>query len=201
MTRPLNVLDRWVGGTRGGHRGATGGGWSERDSATRWHGARWEISYAPYTCVTCRLHVCLPDMKIVTRQFAARVRGVWAGRHAHDGLSRRHGADARGWLTVTRPRGREKALKPFGWMSHRAERIVSGPPPLTAVHARRVGAVMDRRPELLRSGMHAGRARCGCTMGIPCPASGERTSLAASMPGTLAWRGRLSPWRDADAAR
>ena len=76
VMKPVTVLDRSVRGTRVGHQGATGGGWPEPDAATRCHGARWEISYVPYTCVTCRLHVCLPDMKIVTRQFAARVGGV-----------------------------------------------------------------------------------------------------------------------------
>ena len=48
-----------------------------------------------------------------------------------------HGADARGWLTVPHPRGREKALKPFGWIDRRAERI------------------MDARAEMLRRGVQA----------------------------------------------
>ena len=48
-----------------------------------------------------------------------------------------------GWLAVTHARGREKALKPFGWMDRRAERI------------------MDARPEVLRRGVQADRARLG----------------------------------------
>ena len=141
VTRPLSVLDRWVGGTRDGYRGAIGDAWPVTDSATRCHGARWEMAYSPRTCMTRRLHVRLHAMEIVTRQFAARVRGFRAGRHPHDGLSHRHGADARGWLTVTHPRGREKALKPFGWMGRRAERI------------------MGARLEMLRRGMQADCAR------------------------------------------
>ena len=118
VTRPLNVLNRWVGGTRGGHRRATGGAWPATDSATRCHGARWEMAYFPRTCMACRLHVRLHAMEIVTKQFAARVRRFRAGRHPHDGLSRLHGADARGWQTVTRLRGREKALMPSaGWVA------------------------------------------------------------------------------------
>ena len=141
VMKPLNVLDRWVGGTRDGYRGAIGDAWPVTDSATRCHGARWEMAYFPRTCTTCRLHVRLHDMEIVTRRFAARVRGFRAGRHPHDGLSHRHGADARGWLTVTPPRGCEKALKPFGWLDRRA------------------GRIMDARPEMLRRGMQADCAR------------------------------------------
>ena len=176
VMKPLNVLDRRTGGKRDGHRGATGGAWPDPDSASCCHGATWEISYIPYTCMTCRLHVRLHAMEIVTRQFAARERGFRAGRHPRDGLSGRDGADARGWLTVTHPRGREKALKPFGWMGRRAERI------------------MDARPEMLRRGVQA-EWHEAWPPGRRCPASGKRTSLAASMPGTRAGRGRVSPWR------
>ena len=134
------------------------------------------MAYSPRTCVTYRLHVRLHDMEIERSQFAACVRGVRARRHPHDGLSRRHGADARGWLAVTHPRGREKALKPFGWMDRRAERI------------------MDARPEVLRRGGQADRARLGRREdGVSH--RGERTRLAASMPGPLARRGRVSLWR------
>ena len=68
-------------------------------------------------------------MEIVTRQFGPCVRGFRAGRHPHEGLSRLHGADARGWLTVTHLKGCERAPKPLGRMGRRAERIVFGPPP------------------------------------------------------------------------
>ena len=174
--KPLNALDRWVRGTRDGHRGATGGGWPHPDSATRCHGTRWEMAYSPRTCVTCRLHVRLHDMEILTRQFAPRVAGFRAGIHPHHALLRRHGPGTRGWKTVTHLKGREKALKPFGWTGRRAEWIVSDLPRLRGVHPRKVARFMDARPELLRRGMYADRAGLG-RPGRPCPASGDRTSL------------------------
>ena len=145
-----NVSNLWMDGKRDGHQGAIGGAWPDPDAATRCLGATWEMAYFPPTCTTCRLHVRLHAMEIAKRRFAAVEGRLWAGCHPHDGLSRRHGADARAWLAVTHPRGREKALKPLG---------LAGSP-----------------------GKH-------------CPASGERPSLAASMPGTLARRGRVSSWR------
>lgn len=38
--KPVDVLDRRVGGTRDGHRDATGGAWPDPESASRCHGAR-----------------------------------------------------------------------------------------------------------------------------------------------------------------
>ena len=182
VMKPVDVLDRWMGGTRDGHRGATGGAWPATDSATRCHGARWEMAYSLRTCTTCRLQVRLPDMEIETRRFTARVRGFRAGRHSHDGLSRLHDADARGWLTVTRPRGCEKALKPFGWMGRRAGRIV------------------DACPEVLQRGMQAGRAKLG-RREDGARHRGERTRLAVCMPGTLSPARAREPVEDTDAAR
>ncbi len=177
VMKPLNVLNRWVGGIRGGHQSAIGGAWLAPDSATRCHGARWEMAYSPRTCTTCRLHVRLHAMEIERRRFAARVRGVRAGRHSHDGLSRFHGADARGWLTVTHPRGREKALKPFGWIGRRAERI------------------MGARPEMLRRGVQADRARLG-RREDGARHRGSRRALRHPCPEPLnARRGRMSTWR------
>ena len=142
--RARNVLDRWVRGGRGtGIETRLGGAWPDPDSASRYHGVTWEISYMPYTCVTRRLRVRLHDMEIVTRQASPCVAEFRAGRHADDGLSRRYGADARGWRTIAHLRGREKALKPCGWLNRRVERI------------------MDARPKLLRRGMQTGRARLG----------------------------------------
>ena len=80
-TKPVDVLDRRVGGRRDGHRDAAGGAWPDPDSASRCHGARWEISYIPYTCVTCRPHVRLHAMEIVTRQVAPHMAGFRAVRH------------------------------------------------------------------------------------------------------------------------
>ncbi len=114
-----NVSNLWMDGKRDGHQGAIGGAWLDPDAATRCLGATWEMAYSPPTCTTCRLHVRLHAMEIERRRFAAVEGRVRAGCHPHDGLSRRHGADARAWLAVTRPRGREKALKPFGWLDRR----------------------------------------------------------------------------------
>lgn len=94
VTKPWNSLDRPAGGTRDGHRDPTGGARSDPDSASRCHGARWEISYIPYTCVIWRPHVCVHAMETVTRQAAPHMAGFQAGRHPHDGLSPRYGADA-----------------------------------------------------------------------------------------------------------
>ena len=65
---------------RGGPRYAAGGGKSNPDSVTRCPGATWEMAYFPLTCVTCGLHVCLHNMEIVTRHFAARGLLFRAGR-------------------------------------------------------------------------------------------------------------------------
>ena len=73
-----NVVDHRVGGSGTGHRGAAGGGWPDPDSVSHGHGARWEISYIPYTCVTCRLHVRLHVMEIVTRRFSPCEKGFRA---------------------------------------------------------------------------------------------------------------------------
>ena len=108
-TKPEDGLDRRLGGTRDGRRDATGGACPDPDSLSRCHGAMWEISYIPYTCVTCRLHVRLHAMEVVTRQLAGSEAGFRDGGHLDHGLLRLHGADARGWLTAAHPRGREKA--------------------------------------------------------------------------------------------
>ena len=125
MKRP-NVSDLWMDGKRDGHQGAIGGACPDPDAATRCLGATWEMAYFPPTCTTCRLHVRLHAMEIGRRRFAAVEGRVRAGCHPHYGLSRRHGAAARGWLAVTHPRGREKALKPLGWLDRLAERIIGG---------------------------------------------------------------------------
>lgn len=57
---------------RGRPRDAAGGGGNDPDSVTRCRGSTWEMAYFPLTCVTCGFHVCLRDMEIVTRHFAAR---------------------------------------------------------------------------------------------------------------------------------
>ena len=176
VMKPPNVSNLWMDGKRDGHQGAIGGAWPDPDAATRCLGATWEMAYFPTTCTTCRLHVRLHAMEIERRRFAAVEGRVRAGCHPHDGLSRRHGADARGWLAVTHPRGREKALKPLGWLHHLAERIIGA------------------RLEVLRRGVHAEWRGAG-PPGKHCPASGERPSPAASMPGTLVRRGHVSPWR------
>ncbi len=94
-----------------GHQDATGGAQLGADSASRCHGATWEISYAPYTCVICRLHVRLHAMEIVMRLLAALVAGVRAGCHPDDGLSRSNVADARGWRTVARPEQARRGMQ------------------------------------------------------------------------------------------
>ena len=79
-------------------------------------------------------------------------------------LGRRPVRSLRRWLgeqlplTVTHPRGREKALKPVGWLDRRTERI------------------MDARPEMLRRGVQA-EWRWAVPPGIRCPASAERPSV------------------------
>ena len=192
--KPLNLLDHWVGGTRDGRRHGTGGAWPDPDSATRCHGARWEMAYSPRTCMTCRLHVRLHDMEIVTRQFGPCVRGFRAGRHPHEGLSRLHGADARGWLTITHLKGCERAPKPLGRMGRRAERIVFGPPPPRPFTPAKWARSWTGGPNCCGAACTL-IARSLAVSGIPCPASGERTRLVASMPGPRARRGRVSPWR------
>ena len=182
-TKPMDVLDGRVGGTRDGHRDAAGGAWPDPDSASRCHGARWEISYIPYTCVTCRPHVRLHAMEIVTRQVAPHMAGFRAGLHPLDGLSRRYRPDARGSRTVGSPdstREAAEALRPAG-LPGRADR------------GRAPGNAAAR---------HASRSREPSPPGRPCPASAERTSPVASILGTLdAGRERMSAWKDADAAR
>ena len=131
-------------------------------------------------------------MEILTTQFAPRVAGFRAGIHPHHALLRRHGAGTRGWKTVTHLKGREKALKPFGWTGRRAEWIVSDLPRLRGVHPRKVARFMDARAELLRRGMYADRAGLG-RPGRPCPASGDRTSLPHPCPEPFAGCGRVSP--------
>ena len=186
VMKPVNVLDRSVRGTRVGHRGATGGAWPEPDAATRCHGARWEISYVPYTCVTCRLDVCLPDMKIVTRQCAARVGSVPGRRPPR---SRRVAPSRSRRLRLAdghSPEGTREGAEPLrpdgqaGPSGSCPVRLRSWP----FAPARRA-RLETRAPELLRRGMYAGRARCGCAMGIPCPASGERTSPPHPCPEPL----------------
>ena len=114
-TKPWTSWTAGVGGTRDGHRDATGGAWPDADSASRCHGARWEISYTPYTCVTCRPHVRLHAMEIVTRQVAPHMARFRTGCHPPDGLSRHYCLDARGSRTVG---SREKPLKPSaGWIA------------------------------------------------------------------------------------
>ena len=186
VMKPVNVLDRSVRGTRVGHRGATGGAWPEPDSATRCHGARWEISYFPYTCVTCRLHVCVRDMKIVTRQFAARGGGVPGRRPPR---SRRV---APSWSRLPRladghsPEGTREGAEPLrpdgqaGPSGSCPVRLRSGP----FAPARRARSGI-RAPELLRRGMYAGRASLGCVLGRLRPASGERTSPPHPCPEPL----------------
>ena len=71
-TNPRIVQNRRMDGTRGELRDAAGGGGNDTDSVTRCPGATWEMAYLPLTCVTCGLHVCLHDMEIATRHFAAR---------------------------------------------------------------------------------------------------------------------------------
>ena len=121
-------------------------------------------------------------MEIVTRQVAPRVAGFRAGRHPDDGLSRRYGADARGWRTVAHPMGREKALKPFGWLGHRAERIV------------------DARPRDVAA-RHTSRSREGLTAGKTVPGIGgadESCGIDVRNPCRARARERVE---DADAAR
>ena len=79
-TKPLNGLGGCVRGGRDGDRDATGDAWPDPDSASRCHGATWEISYIPSTCVTCRLHVRLHAVDILRRQLAAHMAGLRAGR-------------------------------------------------------------------------------------------------------------------------
>lgn len=175
-TMLLNALDRWGGGRRDEHRGATGGAWPDPDSATRCHhGARWGISYIPYTCVTCRLHVRLHAMEIETSRFVACMNRFRAGRHPHDGLSRHHGADARGWLTVTHLRGRVKALKPFDWMNRRA------------------GRIMGARSEMSRRDVH--RSREAWLPGKTGPSIGEAVEPCGVDARNPSRHGRVSPWR------
>lgn len=175
-TKPLNALDRWMGGTRDGHRHATGGTWPDPDSANRCHGARWETSYIPYTCVTCRLHVRLHAIEIVTRQIAPRGAGFRAGGHPDDGRSRFHSADARGWRTGRSPEGTREG----------AEALRLTGPPGRADRGSAPRNVAAR---------HASRPREAWPPGRPCLAPGERTSPAASTPGTLAGRRHVSAWR------
>ena len=78
--KPEDAFDHRLGGTRDGHRDATGDACPDPDSASHCHGTTWEISYTPYTCVTYRLHVRLHAVEIETRQLAAHVAGVRAGR-------------------------------------------------------------------------------------------------------------------------
>ncbi len=169
VMKPLSVSDRWEGGTRGGHRGAIGGAWPDSDSATRCHGTTWGISYIPYTCVTCRLLVCLHAMEIERRRFAARVRRVRAGRHSHDGRSRRDGADARGWLRVTHPRGTQEGAEARrldgspGRADHgRARRDVA------ARHASRIARALAAGKTV--SGIGGADEPCGMHARTHCPA-------------------------------
>ncbi len=175
-TKPLNGLDRWMGGRRDGHRGATGGAWPDPDSASRCHGATWEISYIAYTCVACQLHVRLHAMEIVTRQADPRAAGSRPDSTPMTAFRAVNRADALGWRTVAHSMGREMAPRPFGWMDRRAERVV------------------DARSKLLRPGKQADPARLG-RREDRARHRGQRTSPAASMSRTLVGRGRVSARR------
>ena len=161
-----------MGGTRDGHRDATGGAWPNPDSASRCPAARWEISYIPYTCVTCRLHVRLHAMTIVTRQVVPHMAGFRAGRHPHGRpltpLRRRRPrlADGRSASSAGQPPYRTFSM-PIRQPAHRT------------VAAR-----------------HASRSREALPPGRPCPASAEADeSCGIHARNPSAGRGRVSAWR------
>ena len=81
------------------------------------------MAYSPCTCVTCRLHVRVHDMEIVTKRFAPRTAGFRPGVRPHHGPPGRRGAGTRGRKAIAHLKGRAKALEPFGWRGRRAERI------------------------------------------------------------------------------
>ena len=162
-----------AGRYRGGYRDATGGAWPDPDSASRWHGARWEISYTACTCVICRPHVCLHAMGIVTRQVAPHVAGFRPGRHAHDGFSPRCRADAPRLADGRSPEGKREAAEALR-LAGSPSRADRGRAPRTVASSRNRGAWPPERPG---------------------PASAERTSIAAS---SRAARERVE---DADATR
>ena len=94
--------------------------------------------------------------------------------------------DTRVNVFLAPPRGREKAVKPFDRLGHRAERIV------------------DARPELVRRSMQAVRASLGLREDL-AQGSGKRASPPACTAGSLAGRLRVSarrtPKRRVDPAR